>query len=198
MKRNQLKAPFSVLILSMFIFFTACKKDVVFYDGNIKNNIYTTSDVNTWIYETMNHYYYWSDSMPLKANTNLNLAPMDYFYTLLYQYDVVDRFSWIDSSAANLSNQLNGINTALGIKLVPFTVPNSSTDLVFVIGYVLKNSPAERAGLKRGNIIMQVNGQTITYNNYSTILQGQTLTLGLGEIKNATFSLITNGSLTIT
>jgi C-terminal processing protease CtpA/Prc len=198
MKKNQLKAPFSVLILTIFIFFTACKKDVVFYDGNIKNSIYSASDVNTWIYETMNHYYYWSDSMPLKANTNLNLAPMDYFYTLLYQYDVVDRFSWIDSSAVNLSNQLNGINTALGIKVVPFTIPTSSTDLVFVIGYVLKNSPAEKAGLKRGAIIMQVNGQAITYTNYGTILQGQTLTLGLGEIKNSTFSLIANSNLTIT
>jgi C-terminal processing protease CtpA/Prc len=198
MKRNQLKAPFSVLILSIFIFFNACKKDVVFYDGNIKNSNYSTSDVNTWIYETMNHYYYWSDSMPLKANTNLNLPPMNYFYTLLHQYDVVDRFSWIDSSSTNLSNQLNGINTALGIKVVPFSIPNSSTDLVFVIGYVLKNSPAERAGLKRGNIIMQVGGQTITINNYSSILQGQTLTLGLGEIKNSTFSLIANGSLTVT
>ncbi|MFM2439457.1 MAG: hypothetical protein RLZ16_454, partial [Bacteroidota bacterium] len=57
----------------------------------------------------MNEYYLWSDSMPVKDASNLSLAPMDYFYTILYKYKNVDRFSWIDANASNLINQLNGV-----------------------------------------------------------------------------------------
>lgn len=54
--------------------------------------------------------------MPKISATNLKDNPMKYFYSILYDYGNSDRFSWIDSSATNLTNQLNGINTVLGIK----------------------------------------------------------------------------------
>ena len=180
--------PIGYFIL-LILFFTACKKTVI-ADGNYGSNNTITSDsaANTWIYNTMKDYYLWADQMPDIATTPINAKPTDYFYTLLYKYDTIDRFSWIDSSASHLTNQLNGINTVLGIKYNAFYADLSQTNVVFAIAYVLKGSPAEKAGLKRGDIIYKVDNKNITVTNYQTILQNPTLAIELANFSNNIFT----------
>jgi C-terminal processing protease CtpA/Prc len=60
--------------------------------------------------------------------------------------------------------------------------------VILSVGYVLKGSPAELAGIKRGDIIYKVDGKNITVDNYGTILQNQTLSLELGKFANNSFS----------
>ena len=148
----------------------------------------TNTDVNTWIHENMTAYYLWTDKMPAIAKTNTSSNPMDYFYSILYDYKTTDRFSWIDSSSANLINQLNGINTVLGIRVSAFYADDAKVNVALVIAYVLKGSPAEKNGLKRGDIILSVDDQTVTTSNYNSVLQNQTLRLGLGTYNNKVFS----------
>jgi hypothetical protein len=89
------------------------------------------------------------------------------------------------------------VTTVLGIKNNAFYTDNTNTSLAFVIAYVLKGSPGEKAGLKRGDIILKVDDQTITNSNYTTILSNQTLKLGLGDFANDAF--VSNGkSVTVT
>ncbi|MEI7959929.1 MAG: S41 family peptidase [Chitinophagaceae bacterium] len=178
-----------LIALSFTILIASCKKDMTTITDN--SGGVANTDVNTWIYQTMNYYYLWSSNMPKITSTNLNDRPMNYFYTILNDYGNTDRFSWIDSSATNLTNQLNGINTVLGIKYSIFYVDNAQVNLAFVIAYVLKGSPAEKAGLKRGDIILKVDDQNITMGNYGSILQNQTLKLGMGTYAAGVFS--TNG-----
>jgi C-terminal processing protease CtpA/Prc len=177
-----------LFILSISAFFFACKKETE-VDSNIA--------ANQWIHEVMSSVYLWNDKMPSLANTNTYANPTDYFYTLLHEFKTTDRFSWIDESYANLQNQLNGISTILGIKFNEFYTDNTKTSRAFVIAYVLKGSPAEKAGLKRGDIILKVDDQTITNSNYTNILSNQTLKLGLADFTNGAF--VSNGkSVTVT
>lgn len=157
----------------------------------------TNADVNTWIHENMTAYYLWTDKMPAIAKTNTSSNPMDYFYSILYDYKTTDRFSWIDSSSANLINQLNGINTVLGIRVSAFYADDAKVNVALVIAYVLKGSPAEKNGLKRGDIILSVDDQTVTSSNYNSVLQNQTLRLGLGTYNNKVFSS-TGKTVTVT
>ena len=157
----------------------------------------TNADINTWIHENMSAYYLWPDKMPALAKTNTSSNPMDYFYSILYEYKTTDRFSWIDSSSANLINQLNGINTVLGIRVSAFYTDDTKVNVALVIAYVLKGSPAEKNGLKRGDIILSVDDKTVTSSNYSTALQNQTLKLGLGAYNNKVFSS-TGKTVTVT
>ena len=177
-----------LLYLLVLSFIFSCKKDVSVSDATTTTP--TSNDVNNWIYESMNKYYLWSTNLPAIGKTNLSSDPMNYFTSILYDYGNTDRFSWIDSSSSNLINQLNGVNKILGVKLNSFLVDNSkpSGDIALVIAYVIKGSPAEKAGLKRGDIILTVDDQTINAKNYSTILQNTTLKLGLGTFANNTFS----------
>ena len=187
------KILFYSLVLCLIL---SCKKEVSVSNTNTTP---TSADVNNWIYESMNTYYLWSTNLPAINKTSLTSEPMSYFTSILYDYGNTDRFSWIDSSSSNLINQLNGINKILGIKLNPFLVDNAKPngDIALVIAYVIKGSPAEKAGLKRGDIILTVDDQTINAKNYGTILQNTTLKLGLGTFSNNNFS--SNGiNLTIT
>lgn len=186
------------LFLLVGIIFIGCKKDTV--NPAPKPTTTTTNPniaANTWIHEAMSYYYLWNTSMPSLASSNTSAKPTDYFYTLLNDYGKTDRFSWIDESYTNLQNQLNGVSTVLGIKNNAFYTDDTKTSLAFVLAYVLKGSPAEKAGLKRGDIILKVDDQTITNTNYTTILSNQTLKLGLGDFTNGAF--VSNGrNVTVT
>lgn len=194
---------FRKLLIGILIMSTmACNKTVTtipetpVVDNSTSPKI-TNTDVNTWIHENMTAYYLWTDKMPAIAKTNTSSNPMDYFYSILYDYKTTDRFSWIDSSSANLINQLNGINTVLGIRVSAFYADDAKVNVALVIAYVLKGSPAEKNGLKRGDIILSVDDQTVTTSNYNSVLQNQTLRLGLGTYNNKVFSS-TGKTVTVT
>ena len=180
--------------IACIILIVACKKTDTSSVTNSSNTIstvnLTTSDsaANTFIYGAMKAYYLWADNMPVVSKTDLKLKPIDYFYTILYGYDTIDRFSWMDTSATNLTNQLNGVNTVLGIRYSIFYADAAKVNVILSVGYVLKGSPAEIAGIKRGDIIYKVDGKNITVDNYGTILQNQTLSLELGKFANNSFS----------
>ena len=175
-----------------FVVFVACKKtaDTPAAPGFSTNSGSTTSDsaANVFIYGAMKDYYLWADQMPSLNSTAIKIKPIDYFYTLLYSYDTIDRFSWMDTSATNLTNQLNGINTVLGVKYSAFYADGTQTNVVFAISYVLKGSAAEAAGIKRGDFIYKVDGKQITVANYQSILQNQTLSIELANYVNGVFT----------
>jgi C-terminal processing protease CtpA/Prc len=180
-----------ILSLSTLIF--ACKKETEVQQISIDPNV----EANKWIHEVMSSYYLWNDKMPSIANTKTDAKPTDYFYTLLNDYGKTDRFSWIEENYDSLQKRLNGISTVLGIKNNAFYTDDTRTSLAFVLAYVLKGSPAEKAGLKRGDIILKVDDQTITNTNYTSILSNQTLKLGLADFTNGAF--VSNGkSVTVT
>jgi C-terminal processing protease CtpA/Prc len=187
-----------LFILSFSALFFACKKETeapTVTPPPAATNPNTAP--NKWIHEVMSYYYLWNDKMPSLAKTDTLAKPKDYFYTLLNDYGKTDRFSWIDESFTNLQNQLNGISTVLGVKNNAFFINDARTNIAFVLAYVLKGSPAEKAGLKRGDIILRVDDQVITNTNYTTILANQTLKLGLGDFVNGAF--VSNGrSVTVT
>ena len=194
-----------LLIGILIIGAMACNKTVTTIPASVVTPVtdnktvtkYTNAEINAWIHEEMTYNYLWPDKMPALAKTNTSSNPMDYFYTILNDYPTTDRFSWIDSSSTNLINQLNGINTVLGIRVSPFYTDDTRVNVALVIAYVLKGSPAEKNGLKRGDIILSVDDQKVTSSNYNSVLQNQTLKLGLGAYSNKVFSS-TGKSVTVT
>jgi C-terminal processing protease CtpA/Prc len=190
--------PKRLLIGLLFMGAMACNKTVTTIPNTsvvpLVNNTTVTkinnADINSWIHEEMSAYYLWPEKMPAITKTNTSSNPMDYFYSILNDYPTTDRFSWIDSSSANLINQLNGVITVLGIRVSAFYTDDAKANMALVIAYVLKGSPAEKSGLKRGDIILSVDDKAVTSSNYNSVLQNQTLKLGLGAYNNKVFSSI--------
>jgi len=126
-------------------------------------------DVNEWILQNMQIYYYWNNYIP--TSTNTSLSPSPYFYSLLYTPE--DRFSWIQENYLELLEQLSGIDTEAGYDFVLSYYDTTVTPATVcgIINYIKKNSPAEDAGLKRGHIFTEINGQELNETNYSSLIE---------------------------
>jgi carboxyl-terminal processing protease len=122
--------------------------------------------VNDWIEENMEYWYLWNDELP--ASTDKNQAPPEYFASLLHEDD---RFSWIQENYEELLNSLQGINKEAGYEYVLYRESEGSDNVVAQVLYVKPNSPADAAGLKRGDLITKINNQTMTTSNYQDLIQ---------------------------
>ena len=151
------------------------------------NNGLSNSTINNWIYDNMNAYYLWGDKMAAKTQTNLQQVPDAYFGSLLYQYGTVDRFSWIEEDAEELVKSLNGVTTSAGFSYTPFLAGPNSKEVIFSVRYSIKDSPAAKAGIQRGDIISKVNGVTIDTVNYRSILVPENLEFTFGERSGGAF-----------
>ncbi|WP_341228169.1 S41 family peptidase [uncultured Arcticibacterium sp.] len=146
-----------------------------------ENPILANSPVNNWIYSSMKSYYYWEKEMVDLSQTDLAIEPDSYFKSLLFEQGETDRFSVMYASADALTNSLNGLNSIFGFSYKPFYADVARTRITFSISNSLKNSAAERLEIKRGDFITKVNGETITVDNYGTILKDlETATLTMG------------------
>lgn len=130
---------------------SSCKKNepVPEPQGDITN-----AEINRWVLDTMNYYYYWNKEIPHENRLNLDGPPEDFFESILYR--PVDRFSWIQH-AKELKEQSSGIikTTGLGISFII----NKQNQVVLSVRYVHKGSPAALQGIKRGDIFIGINGE---------------------------------------
>lgn len=146
-----------------------------------ENPILANSPVNTWIYDSMKSYYYWEKEMVDQSETDLSIEPDAYFNSLLFEKGETDRFSVIYENADELTNSLNGLNSIFGFSYKPFYADVARTKITLAITNSLKNSAAERLEIKRGDFITKVNGETLTVDNYNTVLKDvETVTLTMG------------------
>ena len=181
----------SVWLLAGFVVsLSACTKNA----DNVTPQATTTNantTVDSWILSNMREVYYWNDKIP--ANPDTTLAPADFFDSILYKYDATlrpdgDRFSWIEQSAATLTAELSGQTKTTGMEFTLYLRSASSDGVIAQVLYVLPGSPADKSGLKRGDIISKVNGQLLTKSNYSSLLFGDssTYSFGLAQVSNQT------------
>lgn len=153
-------------------------------------------DINSWLYDVMDDAYFWYKNLPAKTSLDNSIDPHDYFEKLVYQRATVDRFSAVTDDIDALQDEFDGISKIFGISYSLSFTDNGKSNIAAFLNYVVKGSPAEIAGLKRGDILMKVNGTQLTSTNYTSLLSGnETATFTLGELSG---SAIVAGSQTVT
>jgi C-terminal processing protease CtpA/Prc len=188
-----MKTKFAFIILITTLFFIACKDNedikVVTPGSGPTDEEYT----NQWIYDIMSRIYLWNDELPASPDYTQN--PENFFYTILYKYGELsgDRFSWIeedkskktaeDAKAEKAKALYTDVSLGFDCLPMPYFPKNeqnvSSSIGLFVIT-VNEKSDAQAKGLRRGQVIYQVNNTDVDYENYKTILDNLTsCTLGV-------------------
>jgi C-terminal processing protease CtpA/Prc len=195
-KRQGRPLAFLLLVISSVFLVSSCKKSADNIDplatipsSPTATGPVTNGEVDRWILANMRQSYYWNDKIPVNPDTTL--APGDFFKAILNTYNATtnpngDRFSWIQQSAAELSASLNGETKTDGMEYKMYLRSSSGDDVIGKVLYVQKNSPAEQAGLIRGDIFYQINGQNLTRTNYSSLLSGDTKTYTLAKVDGYT------------
>ncbi len=105
-----------------------------------------------FIYDVMNDAYLWNDKIPYVDYTDYS-SPEELFENLLYKD--ADRWSYITSTDEYYSYLEDGRYLGIGVSYQY----DSNNDLR--VRFVYKDSPADIAGLKRSDRILEINGKTI-------------------------------------
>lgn len=146
----------------MILLVTACKKKENPGDEPPSQNEKT----NQWVIENMRDVYYWNTSIPQDRNLDFGLGPEEFFDKILHPDD---RFSWIQL-AKDLEDNLSGVSTTVGLGIELLQI-NQAGEVIISVRYALKNSPADKAGIDRGDIITEINGRALTVENYEEVLE---------------------------
>lgn len=163
-----------ILIINLLItltFLSGCKKDETPYDE-------LSLAINEFIWDGLNYYYLWYENVHDLSDDRFisSLQKREFlipyndheelFYDLLHT--PTDRFSWIVDDYEELEKLFQGITTSMGFK---YTLINlTGNNLTGVVKYVIDNSPAYHAGLRRGDFFTKVDGLSITTSNYRNLL----------------------------
>ena len=189
------------LIVSLFIaviFITGCKKDEPIYDE-------LSLAINEFIWDGLNYFYFWYDNVnDLRDDRFSNQTDkMDFLipysdHEMLFNdllYTPTDRFSWIVDDYEELEKSFQGITTSMGFRYTLINI--TGENLTGVVKYVIDDSPAYRAGLRRGDFFTKVDGLSITEVNYRNLLYDKShYTLTMASLDNG--NLYDTGNLSLT
>ena len=134
---------------------------------SISDNLYL--EFNQWVYSEMNRQYLWRDDLPDSLECNYDLAPRDFFKSLL---SAKDRFSYFTSNPGYSRSATE--NLGFEYQLVKDTEGNEWMYVLYV------TSPqAELNGIHRGDLIKRIANNTYvkgTVNqSNSTIIEGEVI-----------------------
>ncbi len=169
-----------IVIITIALFsalFISCDKNA---DDPNEPSVKLNNEINDFVWRGMNTHYYWQEDVPNLAdakngdideyNTYLNgyNEPEALFESLIYQPGTADRDSrFIEDYSAFQASQ-RGLNDAFGFEF-DIVLINSEDDIVGYVTYVVPNSPAADANMKRGDIFNVFNDVTLNIDNYRVI-----------------------------
>ncbi|OPB98185.1 peptidase S41 [Elizabethkingia meningoseptica] len=141
----------------------------------------TAKPENDFVWRGLNSWYYWQKDVSKLADDFKNSSgytsfinsqtPDALFYSLLYKYNEVDRNSWIVSDVDKLLAGFGGVSKSTGMDFtVYYKDPVAKSAMVAIVNYVVPNSPASVQGIKRGDVIVKVNGANLNAFNYGQLL----------------------------
>ncbi|WP_366185951.1 S41 family peptidase [Flavobacterium ovatum] len=179
-----------ILILLVGSIFTSCSKDSGSDPEPVPIKAVVPDEINNFVWKAMNSWYYWQPNVPDLADSKIassntyadfinGKTPDALFYSLLYQRGTVDRFSWIENSneVVNISNTAE-VKKSRGFSYGVYPKDTGNVNLVALINYIVPSSPADLAGLKRGDVITKLNDNPLTTSNYNELTNTQiTITL---------------------
>lgn len=131
--------------------------------------------LNSWIWDGMNDFYLWEAYIP-SLNPGTEPDPKRFFEKILYKDD---RDSRIYDDYESLMARLDGVEVATGMSVHPQMY--TETQVVAFVEYVVPGTPAADSGIARGDIILTIDGQTLTRDNYYSLYYQTTATFGFGE-----------------
>ena len=174
------KILFLGVIAALFSFIlTSCEKDSQ-TDTKTDEII---NPVTQFVYDGMSTYYLWANEVVSKKPTAADTDPEKYFYSILNSTDTQHGWSWITDDVQSLLNEFSGTPKASGAPSFTFMYANSQkTQYYAIVNYVFPNTPASNAGLKRLDIIGQIDGQPITDNNFGKLYGSDPVTFSIYKL----------------
>lgn len=167
-------------------------------DQKISDEIYYA---NRFAYDVLSDVYLWKDEIAdgLKLLVpGISEDPIKTVSEITYREGdkLVDKWTALTDNLEDMQGSVDGVATTFGYGVLFGSFSNSDSYFA-VVTYVVKDSPAEAAGLKRGDIIFQINNTDITDANYTDLYYASHLSLTVGKV-NEENTVVPSGEVSMT
>ncbi len=138
---------------------------------------YTLKYVNQYVYNVMNVYYLWIDEIKdnLKGwmdDDDPKAKVLEVRYKDAAGKDI-DKWTQVTDDYETFVRSIEGVSTTYGYEFTLFYTSAAKEYVSVAVTFVYADSPAEKAGLKRGDVILKADGEPIPADNYKDIINGK-------------------------
>ncbi|TDN81235.1 C-terminal processing protease CtpA/Prc [Salegentibacter sp. 24] len=189
------------LILILFLatgVLTSCSKDnndeVIPVVGGENPEETPNLEIENYLYDAMSIYYVYEADVPelgvnyfaTSEDKNEWLSefesPEDLFRNGLKVPAPKDRFSFIVDDYTVLENSQSGISTTTGMDYG--LVAYGETGVFGYVRYIIPGSPADEAGVERGMLFTEIDGESLNRTNYQSLLGRDGFEISLAQVND--------------
>ena len=155
--------------------------------------------VNTFAWNVMNTYYLWLDEIaPALEKWENWEEPIQKVADVRYK-DAngkdIDRWTMLTDDFSSFQGGVSGHTRTFGMDFQLYYADKSHTRICAVVTFTYAGSPAEAAGLRRGDAILTADGREMTKDNYQEVVRerllgGGTVKLGLSDGRTVTLTAV--------
>lgn len=179
---------YSLLLIIMVTFAASCGKTGP--DNQEERRVLPeTFGPNFFGFNLASTYYLWNKEVEDKLKSwTTGGDPISTVRNLRYKDNSgteVDKWTMMTDEFSSFNKSIEGTSTTFGWSLGFYAGSSSGDEVLAAVRYTAKDTPAEKAGFKRGDLIVAVDGTRITKSNFSSLASGKLY--GSGKI-NVTLS----------
>ena len=137
--------------------------------------------------DVLETYYLWNEEIErdlARLDPDTCRAPMEVVKSIRYHEGdkEVDRWTVLTDDLESFTNSVQGLGLTFGYDLQAGRIGNRDGEYFLVITYVSSGGPAQNAGLKRGDIIITLDGKAITMDNIYDAFNSRSIELGVTKL----------------
>ena len=183
--KKTMNARLAICGLCLLGFLTACDEEWIKPTPKPDPENKVTVEVNRFIYDGLNEFYVWSSTINWTSiDYTKEKSSNEFFKRLIYKDD---RWTSLTDNAEAWNQGFAGISTTYGFDL-RFSYIGQTEELVAIVRYVYPGTPADRAGIRRGDLLLKLNGGPITVKNYADFYDKPTIVVNKGILKDKTLT----------
>lgn len=151
-----------------------------------QNTTRETSYANMFAKDMLETFYYWNEEIKEdleKLNPLTNSDPIATVKEIRYHEGEkeVDKWTMLTDNIEEFTSEVQGVTTTYGYTPIVYYLSENTNELIAAVAYVSADSPAQKAGLERGDIIYEIDGKTLTTENYENLYYTSEITLSIGR-----------------
>ena len=175
-------------LLSVLMIMTVSCTDKNENNGSENPSVHdlTTSErINKFIVNCVHSMYLWESETDWTKYNNKNTFSSYSNHDALFNEFIYkdDGWSMLTDDIASLKEEFSGVTTTYGYNLMIFKFSNENSYFAVVM-FNYPGSPSEKAGLKRGDIILTINGSKITESNYLDLYYSRSIAIKTGRLED--------------
>ena len=166
-------------ILSVFMLFTfSCNNN----NDLESDDLGTSGRINKFVVNCVQNMYLWESETDWTKYDDMNVFNSYSDHYKLFDEFIYkdDRWSELTDDIESLKAEFSGVTTTYGYYLKIYKFSNENSYFAVVM-FNYPGSPSEKAGFKRGDIILKINGDKITLSNYMDLYNSRSITIQKGK-----------------